>query len=118
MPRWARTQRPNSRFSPDRQVGKQAALLGRHNRPGADGSGDRIPSSVSVSTDPSTTIRPLCGEITTRDRIDHRGLAASGATEQRRQTASAAEMDIEREGSEPMLDIDFEHRLSRWKDVG
>src|SRR5215470_14019031 len=45
------------------------------------------------------------------DRIDDRGLAGSRAPEQRGETATAAEMDVEGEGAEPVLDVDFEHRL-------
>jgi len=50
------------------------------------------------------------GAEKTGDRIDDRGLARSRAAEQRGETAPAAEMDVELEGAEPVLDIDLEHR--------
>ena len=44
------------------------------------------------------------------DHIDDRGLARSRAAEQCGETASAAKMDIELEGAEPVFDIDLEYR--------
>ena len=101
----------------DRQVGKQTALLENITDPAPMGRETnpklRVGQHRPVDDDP-----PLVRRDQARDRIDDRGLAGSRATEQRRQTATGAEMDIEREGAEPMLDINFEHRFSRRKAAG
>src|SRR5271155_914098 len=45
------------------------------------------------------------------DRVYDGSLAGSRTAEQRGQTAPGAKVDVEREIGEPVLDIDFEHRL-------
>src|SRR5271170_6564913 len=46
------------------------------------------------------------------DGVDDRSLARPRAAEQRGQAAPTGKMDVERKGAEPVLDIDFDHRLS------
>ena len=65
---------------------------------------------MSISTDPSTTIRPLSGRTNPAITLMIEGLACSRAAKQCGETAPAAEMDVELEGAEPVLDIDLEHR--------
>src|SRR5262245_29765410 len=48
----------------------------------------------------------------TRNRINNRGLARSRAAKKGREPVPAMEMDVEFEGAEPVLDVDFEHGLN------
>jgi hypothetical protein len=54
----------------------------------------------------------------TGNRIDNRGLTRSRAAEKGCEPAPTAEMDVEFEGAEPMLDIDFEHGVKLRKGYG
>src|SRR5262245_31890545 len=54
----------------------------------------------------------------TGNRIDNRGLTRSRAAKKGCEPAPTAEMDVELEGAEPMLDIDFEHGVKLRKGYG
>src|SRR5919201_1130823 len=64
----------------------------------------RIQKDCSVDDD-----APAAGADQPGDRIDDRGFAGARAAKQRRETPAAAEMDIELERCQAMLDVDLKH---------
>ena len=108
-----REEAPVAQVLADGQVRKQPRVLEHIADPAPVLRHEDPRRSVSTSTRPSTAIRPSSGRLEPADQVDQRGLARAGRPEERGQPAGALEGGVEREGAEPVADLDRQrHSMS------